>query len=70
MTVSPKSLDHRYHIYVDLTDGAQGILVNSYKTEDGAKKCVQVLNADVPASYVDKAWYVDTDGIDRLVTGE
>lgn len=67
--VRPKTLNGRYQVFVDFLHGGNGILVNTYDQIGVAEKCVNALNAEVPGSFVSRAWFVDTDGVDRLVSG-
>lgn len=61
MTVRPKSLVERFQVYVDFADGGgSSILINSYRHRELAEKCCTTLNADVPGSFVERAWCVDT----------
>lgn len=65
MTVQAKTLNERYQVYVDFSNGCgNGILINSYKHPELAEKCVVTLNAKVPGSFVEKAWCVDTQESD------
>ncbi len=54
------TLNERYQIYADFLNGDQGVLVNSYSRPEVAEKAVRALNADVPSTFIERAWVVDT----------
>lgn len=58
--IKDRTLNERYQVLADFKDGGTGVLVNSYSNQYTADHTAKVLNQNIPASFVIRAWVIDT----------
>lgn len=62
MTVRTITTDERFQVWADIVGHEHTkYMVNSYSDPNTAEKCRAVLAANVPASYITRAWIVDRE---------